>query len=1346
MRLVAFALFAVLGVGIFSSLGADAPVGVGASLSATGFTSEAALTNQPVQSSIRGTVTWVDADRNLLVLQDGTRAMALRADIFSTNFSPGDRVVLEGKLSRMLTAFSNYPDRPDGQEILPTCEGPTNFGQYYLTRLRGFLHPPVTGNYTFWIASDDSSELWLSQNADPSGARKISTVESGHWTDARQWTRFPSQQSQTISLQAGEDYFIEAVSQQSWGKDCLAVAWRGPQNPQGVIDGQYLSPWNRDGKDSSRSAATKGILREYWRNFFPADLSVLRVWDESILNLDHVKIIERQKMELPDPMPLEAGQPLKLEDNFRFVETTGQLAFFGRRNGFTELELAAGSSHLHIRFKGELEAPPENSFVHVRGVCEAVRDAENNLVADKIWVANPDDVTWADVEKNWSRVQPMAMYSLSPSNPDLASGRSIAVRGRVVGQESPGGWIIQGDDVFQGYTSANGTNWNPLGTPVELAMNDPVLAGIAVSSRNSDQAAELTVDHVSGLSTNLIGADIGKPYLSGDFTFNADSLKVRGAGSDIWGMSDQFYFAHQAFNGDGEIIAHVTGYESVDTSAKAGLMFRESLDNQSPWAAMLVTPMKRTGLQTRREAGKNSGGTLLDQQAQWLKLTRHRQSLLVRTDEGESPPPNQTLNIIGSLSWENGHPVLTGAHFHRVTGQVVAHIPVSNPSAREGDLRDVSIADITPLADQLQQAGSSVHFRIRGVVTFNAEVSHQPLVFLQDASGGCLVRFGSGLTKGQLPFGHLVELSGGQVSTNVTQEFMANGIADFGDGSLPDAAWLSSGQSGTKGASLGRWTETTGVIRSVGKSGTLLLMTQDGPLLVWTPPNMAGNPLTNYVNALVRVRGVYWQLPAPAVLAPSSNFIDVVETPPQDPFSIPSFAVGTIDGLKIPPQSAHRVKAVGVVTCVRDGFFVLQDESGGMRVEGKIPAEIKVGDKVEAAGFPEHKIDGLMMTETLVRKMGAGKHFQPEEVSVNDAPDEQKNRLVTLEAKLLEFHVWDGMQTLDLQSGQRAFRALLPESAGRLPSIANGSRLRLTGVNQIETVPAENSGGGRPIAASMELLLRDPGDVEMLERPPWWNWKYTAAAVTFFGAVLAGSLIWIRTLRRRVEERTQALRETMDKLQKETQISATLAERNRLAGEIHDSVEQGLSAIMMQMDAATGLIHQPDEIKRFLGMARDMASFSREEVHHAVWNMHSPLLENANLGTAFQRVIHDINAGGPAMATVQISGEAYSLPSSVEHHLLRIGQEAITNAVKHSRAKTIHLNLDYGKLEVTLTIRDDGCGFDPQAVNLHGGHFGLQGMQDRALKMNATLNVTSKPGTGTTISVIVPLEKETQNF
>jgi signal transduction histidine kinase len=158
-------------------------------------------------------------------------------------------------------------------------------------------------------------------------------------------------------------------------------------------------------------------------------------------------------------------------------------------------------------------------------------------------------------------------------------------------------------------------------------------------------------------------------------------------------------------------------------------------------------------------------------------------------------------------------------------------------------------------------------------------------------------------------------------------------------------------------------------------------------------------------------------------------------------------------------------------------------------------------------------------------------------------------------------------------------------------------------------------------------------------------------------------------------------------------------------------------------------------------MARRMAGFSRAEVEHAVWDLQSPLLDNADLGTALMHIAGEISSGDSQKVIVNITGRVQPLPSTVEHHLLRIGQEAITNAVKHAQPKTIQVTLDYSDKELRLSVKDDGNGFVPDAPLKGGntGHFGLKGIRSRARKINGNLSITSQPGQGATVAVSVGL-------
>jgi hypothetical protein len=146
---------------------------------------------------------------------------------------------ISGKAVGDLTGLDAFPGSPDQTELLPALEGPRG-GKDYGQRISGYIYPPVTGQYRFWIASDDQSQLWLSTDATTANKQLIAGVTD--WTPSREYDKSASQASPAVTLRAGQRYYIEVLHKQADQKDNVSVAWQPPGGGRGVIDGQYLSP------------------------------------------------------------------------------------------------------------------------------------------------------------------------------------------------------------------------------------------------------------------------------------------------------------------------------------------------------------------------------------------------------------------------------------------------------------------------------------------------------------------------------------------------------------------------------------------------------------------------------------------------------------------------------------------------------------------------------------------------------------------------------------------------------------------------------------------------------------------------------------------------------------------------------------------------------------------------------------------------------------------------------------------------------------------------------------------------------------------------------------------------
>lgn len=201
---------------------------------------------------------------------------------------------------------------------------------------------------------------------------------------------------------------------------------------------------------------------------------------------------------------------------------------------------------------------------------------------------------------------------------------------------------------------------------------------------------------------------------------------------------------------------------------------------------------------------------------------------------------------------------------------------------------------------------------------------------------------------------------------------------------------------------------------------------------------------------------------------------------------------------------------------------------------------------------------------------------------------------------------------------------------------------------------------------------------------------------------------------------------------------AILKERTRMARDIHDTLAQGLTGVVVQMEAAEEALleEDPEHAVQHVRRARELARESLGEARRSVHALRPQALERAGFADALKAIVKNTTAGTPLRAEFKIKGKPRALRPEVEENLLHIGQEALTNALKHARAKKFETHLSFDNDAVRLELRDDGDGFVVDQTN--GGGIGLIGMKERAEQIGAALTVKSKPGGGTTIIAVSP--------
>jgi signal transduction histidine kinase len=262
-------------------------------------------------------------------------------------------------------------------------------------------------------------------------------------------------------------------------------------------------------------------------------------------------------------------------------------------------------------------------------------------------------------------------------------------------------------------------------------------------------------------------------------------------------------------------------------------------------------------------------------------------------------------------------------------------------------------------------------------------------------------------------------------------------------------------------------------------------------------------------------------------------------------------------------------------------------------------------------------------------------------------------------------------------------------------------------------------------------------------RPLSENWAAIAGGLisVTFGTLFA---FWLTRIidqsyeRRRLIEQLEATRGELAAAERE---GGRLAERQRLARDIHDTLAQGFVSIVLQLQAAEReLPAGADAARRHLERARRTARDNLAEARRLVWDLRPEPLRAASLGEALGRLADRLAEETGMAATATVTGTPRPLSPDAEITLLRVTQEALANVSKHASAGRVALTLSYMDGEAALDVRDDGVGFAPGAgtVGTNGG-LGLPGMKERVEALGGRLAVESGPGRGTTIAVTVPV-------
>ncbi len=519
-----------------------------------------------------------------------------------------------------LKADSDFPDNPDRGYWVQALERPDGGEDYWGCRGRGYIYPPQTGDYTFWIASDDDSELWLSTDEDPLNISLIANVEG--WTNYRDFAGSvgapgANQKSDPVALTAGKRYYVEVLQSDGTGGGHVSVGWGGPGIGSGpvVVAGKYLAPVMRDPEPMFMA-----------RNPNPADEAIgvqapLLEWESGASAFWHEVyfgtdpnpplVVERQVAPVNVYYHMAGLEPgviyyWKINE----VEADGVTIYEGPVWSFVSQDVKAyyprpadeapsvsptvtllweagrGAAKHHLYLGEDADAVAQGAAETDKGeIVGETSYTPTDLAGATTYYWRVDAIAGnGTVETGavWSFTTFILVDDFEHYVDDFEAGDAIWevwVDGLINGTGAIIGYF---DPPFTEQTIVHGGAQS-----MPFDFNNIVPPYYSEGELPLDPAQDWTVNGVSDLSLWVRGYPAP---VSVDVTETAGQMSLTGAGRDIWDNHDEFTYAFKMLNGNGSIVARVVSIgPGSNTWAKGGVMIRDSLDGGSTHAMQVLT-------------------------------------------------------------------------------------------------------------------------------------------------------------------------------------------------------------------------------------------------------------------------------------------------------------------------------------------------------------------------------------------------------------------------------------------------------------------------------------------------------------------------------------------------------------------------------------------------------------------------------------------------------------------------------------------------------------------------------------------------------------------------------------
>ncbi len=434
-------------------------------------------------------------------------------------------------------------------------------------------------------------------------------------------------------------------------------------------------------------------------------------------------------------------------------------------------------------------------------------------------------------------------------------------------------------------------------------------------------------------------------------------------------------------------------------------------------------------------------------------------------------------------------------------------------------------------------------------------------------------------------------------------------------------------------------------------------------------------------------------------------------------------------------RSGQLVRTRGTVIYSDESFLSLHGGGKSMGAQLKRDGKYKVGDIIEVTG--QMAMQSRMHRMYVISDQKVGEIAPPAPVPVKNCKEllnaKYDNCLVTVTGTILSLHNFNNSNIIHCEQNNQRFEALIKNTdVDLMEKFQPGAELSLTGMCSIWQSDAflVDSEKGNNIS----LYLRSFDDIQIIKNATWFTQQRLLQILGIVGVIGVSVAAWAVSLRRKVALQTTAIRSVVKR-------EEVLNERQRLARELHDTIEQNIGGVSLQLsnlESQLGRQNVEGTALNSLALARRMVSHCRSEAREAIMDLRSATETAVSLEQLLNEgLLYEAESMGIELSCTT-EGTAVPIPAETVRNVMRIIHEALANALRHAGAGKINLRFAYTGESLTATVTDDGTGFHIDA-EVPEGRFGLMGMRERASRIQAKLTITSLIDIGTTVTLSIPL-------